>query len=81
VFAADAALWELNRLPPVIDRIQGSCKNRAKVKKANQEATFRHDSRSVAREASAARALSSTALVGKWETARLRDGVHLDLET
>ena len=32
--AADAALWELNRLSPVIDRIHSSYKNEAKVKKA-----------------------------------------------
>jgi len=54
--AADAGLWELNRLSPVIDRNYGSCRNRAKVEKANENENvgLRHDSRSLAREASAA---------------------------
>src|SRR6266853_5711332 len=56
--AADAGLWELNRLSPVIDTIHGSSKYRAKVKKVNQNAKLRHDSGSVAREASAAPAAS-----------------------
>jgi len=56
VFAADAGLWGLNRLSPVIDRICDSCRNGAKVKKAseNENVRLRHDSRSLAREASAA---------------------------
>jgi len=53
-FAADAGLWGLNRLSPVIDRIYDSCQNGAKVKKVNEDVRLRHDSRSVAREASAA---------------------------
>jgi len=58
VFAADARLWGLNRLSPVIDRIYDSCRNGAKVKKANknENVRLRHDSRSLAREASAATA-------------------------
>ena len=52
--AADAVLWDLNRLLSVIDRFHSSCKNRPKVETANQYATLRHDSRSLAREASAA---------------------------
>jgi hypothetical protein len=58
VSAVDAALWELNRLSPVIGRIHSSCQNDEKVKTANQDATLRHNSRSVAREASAAPAAS-----------------------
>ena len=56
VFAADAGLWGLNRLSPVIDRIYDSCRNGAKVKKANENenVSLRHDSRILAREASAA---------------------------
>jgi hypothetical protein len=56
LFAADAGLWGLNRLSPVIDRIYDSCRNGAKVKKANENENvrLRHDSRSLAREASAA---------------------------
>ena len=55
-FAADAGLWGLNRLSPVIDRIYDSCRNGAKVKKANknENVRLRHDSWSLAREASAA---------------------------
>ena len=57
-FAADAGLWELNRLSPVVDRIYDSCRNGAKVKKANknENAGLKHDSRSLARVASAATA-------------------------
>ena len=56
MFAADAGLWGLNRLSPVIDRIYDSCRNGAKVKKANknENVRLRHDSCSLAREASAA---------------------------
>jgi hypothetical protein len=36
MFAADAELWGLNRLSPVIDRNYISWRNRAKVKKANK---------------------------------------------
>jgi hypothetical protein len=53
-FAAGADLWGLNRLSPVIDRIYDSCRNGAKVKKASENVRLRHDSRSLAREASAA---------------------------
>jgi hypothetical protein len=56
VFAADAELWGLNRLSPVIDRNYISCRNRAKVKKANknEKVALKHDPRSLPREASAA---------------------------
>ena len=54
VFAADAGLWGLNRLSPVIDRIYDSCRKEAKVKKPSENVRLRHDSRSLAREASAA---------------------------
>ncbi len=53
-FAADAGLWGLNRLSPVIDRIYDSCRNGAKVKKASENVRLRHDPPSLAREASAA---------------------------
>jgi len=53
-FAADAGLWGLIRLSPVIDRIYNSCRNEAKVRKASENVKLRHDSRSLAREASAA---------------------------
>ena len=51
VFAADAGLWGLNRLSPVINRIYDSCRNGAKVKKANENENvrLRHDSRSLTR--------------------------------
>jgi hypothetical protein len=55
---AFAALWDLNRLSPVIDRIHGSCQNETKTNKIIQDAALRHDSRSVARVASAAPAAS-----------------------
>jgi hypothetical protein len=54
VFAADAGLWGLNRLSPAIDRIYDSCRKEAKVKKTSENVRLRHDSRSLAREASAA---------------------------
>jgi hypothetical protein len=59
VFAADAGLWGWNRLSPVIDRNYDSCRNQAKVKKANENknVALKHDSRSLAREASAASGL------------------------
>jgi hypothetical protein len=56
VFAVDAGLWGLNRLSPVIKRIYDSCRNGAKVKKANENenVALKHDSGSLARAASAA---------------------------
>ncbi len=56
MFAADAGLWGLNRLSPVTDRNYVSCRNEAKVKRANknENVALKHDSRSLAREASAA---------------------------
>ena len=53
--AADALLWELNRLSFAIDRIQKSCQYQAKL---NQDVSIAHDVRSIAREASAAPAAS-----------------------
>ena len=53
--AADALLWELNRLSFAIDRIQRSCQYQAKL---NQDVSIAHDVRSIAREPSAAPAAS-----------------------
>jgi hypothetical protein len=58
VSAADAVLWDLNRLSLVIDRIHSSCQNEAKTNRASHSIPLRHDGWSVAREASAAPAAS-----------------------
>ena len=60
--AADALLWELNRLSFAIDRIQRSCQYQAKL---NQDVSIAHDVRSIAREASAAPAASFKSRSGK----------------
>jgi hypothetical protein len=69
--AADAALWDFNWLLAVIDWIKGSCQNDTKTKTLNKDTTLRHDSRSVAREASAAPAASFKRGSGKFWPYRL----------
>ncbi len=56
----------MNGLPPVTDRIHGSCGNDAKLNKLKQEVTLRHVWQSVARE--------------KYAAAKLRKGDHTYIE-